>query len=99
MMSTILLPVDGSEPSHRAITVAAGLAMKLGAEVVVLNVQEFGTTRGSTMDVGFEVESQAEAHELVDGCVRTLKDAGASARGEVATSLYRRAARVILEVA
>jgi nucleotide-binding universal stress UspA family protein len=95
MISTILLPVDGSEPSNRAVTVAAELAVKLGAEIVVLHVQE----HLATMEAAYEVESQTEAHELVDRCVRTLKDLGASARGDVVSSVYDRDARVILEVA
>jgi nucleotide-binding universal stress UspA family protein len=95
MINKILLPVDGSEPSHRAIAVAGELAIKLGAEIVVLHAQE----HVATMKAAYEVESQGEAHQLVDGCVRTLKDLGASARGDVATSGYDRAARVILEVA
>ncbi len=38
MFSRMLLPVDGSEHSHRAATVAGDLASKYDAEVVVLHV-------------------------------------------------------------
>jgi nucleotide-binding universal stress UspA family protein len=95
MFERILLAVDGSAPSGRATEVASDLALKLGAEVVVVNVREVEMAYGGAV----EFETSEEATNLVDHTVRTLKDEGVSARGEVHGSIFGRAARVILEVA
>jgi nucleotide-binding universal stress UspA family protein len=95
MFERILLAVDGSAPSGRATEVASDLALKLGAEVVVVNVREVEMVYAGAV----EFETSEEATNLVDQTVRTLKDEGVSARGEVHGSIFGRAARVILEVA
>ena len=93
MFEKIVLAVDGSEPSNRAVAVAEDIAGKLGAEVIVVHVKERETTRAGA----FPLETSEEASEIVDQAVRHLKDAGVSARGELFSSIYGRAARVILE--
>ena len=40
MFDRILLAVDGSEPSNRAVEVATDLGRKIRAEVVVVHVKE-----------------------------------------------------------
>ena len=95
MFRRILLAVDGSQPSNRATDVALDLALGLKAEVVVVHVQELQ----HAWDTAVELDSKEEAVELVESTVRTLKDAGVSARGEIERAVYGRAARVILEVA
>lgn len=46
MFKSILVPVDGSEASNRAVDLAGGLAAKLGAKVMVLHVMErIGSSR------------------------------------------------------
>jgi nucleotide-binding universal stress UspA family protein len=95
MFERILVGVDGSEPSKRAAGVAADLARKLQTEVVVVHVKE----RDITWAGGVDLETPEEAQDLVDDTVRTLKDLGVSARGEVHSAVYGRAARVILEAA
>jgi nucleotide-binding universal stress UspA family protein len=95
MFERMLLAVDGSEPAKRAAEVAADLARKVHAEVVVLHVKE----RDVTWAGGVDLETPQEAHDLVDATIRALKDLGVSARGEVESSVYGRAARVILETA
>jgi nucleotide-binding universal stress UspA family protein len=40
MFDKILVPVDGSRASSRAVHVAADLASRYGAEVIVLHVHE-----------------------------------------------------------
>jgi nucleotide-binding universal stress UspA family protein len=94
MFERILLAVDGSAPSDRATKTVADLAEKFGSEVIVLHVKETEHTWAG----GFELESPDEASELVDMTVRSLKDEGISARGELHHSIYGRAARVILEL-
>jgi nucleotide-binding universal stress UspA family protein len=95
MFRKVLLAIDGSEPSHRAAVTAGELATELGSEVVVLHVHETEVI----YEGAFELQTMKEAAALVDSAVRTLKDKGVSARGELVTSVFGRAARVILEVA
>jgi len=94
VFETILLAVDGSEPSNRATETATDLAKRLGSEVIVVHIKEREVGRA-----GFPIEINEEATELVDETVRRLKDVGVSARGEVRSTVFGRAARVILEVA
>jgi nucleotide-binding universal stress UspA family protein len=94
MFERILVAIDGSEPSRRAIEVAADLARQTRSEVVVVHVKE----RDITWAGGVDLETPEEAQDLADDAVRTLKDAGISARAEVHSAVFGRAARVILEV-
>ena len=67
MLKTILVPVDGSDSSNRALDVACDLAVKYGAEVKVLHVmEEIGSSR-----VPAELERYVEM-EHVDVSERTL---------------------------
>ena len=79
MFDKIMVPVDGSEASGRAVKFASDLASRYGAEVIVLHVCEHEYIYG----VDVLPERLDEATELVDGYVRTMKDAGLSpeARG------------------
>ncbi len=95
MFEKILLAVDGSEHSRRAVPVASELARVCHGEVFVLHVREHEVTWAQDVDV----ETPDEAEELVDGVVRELKDAGASARGEVVRVAFGQAPRVILDAA
>ncbi len=79
MFERILLAVDGSESSKKAVPAAAEIAHRFGAEVTVLHVREHELSWGSDIDV----ETAAEAAELADGIVRELKDVGVSARPEL----------------
>ena len=92
MFEKILLAIDGSEESKRATEVARDLATLANAEVLVYHVVEREVGRAGV----FELESTDEATELVDAAVRTLKDAGISARGEVNRGIHGRAAKEIL---
>jgi nucleotide-binding universal stress UspA family protein len=95
MFEKILLAVDGSEPSRRAVPVAGDLARRYGGEVLVLHVREHEVTWGADVDV----ETPEEATDLVDEVVRTLKDRGASARSEVVRAPLGQTPRVILDMA
>lgn len=95
MFESILLAVDGSETSDKAIPIAADVAKRYGAEVVVLHVRESEVS----MEGAFDLETGEEAADLVDDAVRTLKDEGLSARGEVRTTLIGQVPRVVAQVA
>ncbi len=93
MFEKILLAVDGSEPSGRAIPAAADIASAHRGEVLVLHVQEYGLTWGA------EVETSSEATDLVDRVVADLKDQGVNVRGEVTRAPLGQTPRAILNVA
>jgi nucleotide-binding universal stress UspA family protein len=96
MTRKILVAVDGSEPSSRAVDEAAMLAA--GAEVLVLHVREREDLTGPG-DGSIELETYDEARELVDPIVARLKDAGVSARGEVSAARIGMVARSIIVTA
>jgi nucleotide-binding universal stress UspA family protein len=94
MYEKIILPVDGSVPSTRAIPVAADLAKRYGSEVVVVHVREFMPAWR-----GLAVEPKDIALDLVEQTAKDLKDQGLSVRMEVRTAAAGRAAHEIMEVA
>jgi nucleotide-binding universal stress UspA family protein len=95
MFTKILVPVDASDHSVRAVNVALDLGRTTGAEIVVLHVREHEATWAADVDI----ETLPEAMELVDAYVRTLKDADVSTRGEVLRAAHGRTPKVILDVA
>jgi nucleotide-binding universal stress UspA family protein len=94
MFERILLAVDGSDHSKKAVPVAGDLCRRYGGEVIVLHVREHEVTWGADIDV----ETAEEARSLVDGVVRELKDAGANVRGEVVRVPLGQIARAILDM-
>ncbi len=64
----ILVPLDGSETSDRALDVAADFAARLGADIVACHVVDLA--RAAAMSGG---EAQ-----LVAGCLEALRDEGRS---------------------
>jgi nucleotide-binding universal stress UspA family protein len=64
--SRILVPVDGSEYSARALDVAVDLARPLGAELVILHVVDLA--RVAMMSGG--------AAQFIPGCLEELKSEG-----------------------
>lgn len=95
MFEKIVLAVDGSEHSKRAVPVAADLAQKYGGEVIAVHVREREVSRAGAVDF----ETTEEGQRIVDEAVRALKDVGASARGESWGTIYGRAAAEIVRVA
>jgi nucleotide-binding universal stress UspA family protein len=93
MFDRVLLAVDGSEDT--ALPVAADVAWRYGAEVLVLHVRVQGLANGPDSDAG----ASAQAHELVDRIVREIKDSGGSARGEIVGAPVGHVARAIVDVA
>ncbi len=92
MLEKVLLPIDGSEHSMRAVETVKELSHVGGGEVIVLHLREREISRAGAYDL----ETPDEATDLVDRVVRDLKDAGVSARGEVRTTMFGNAAREIL---
>jgi nucleotide-binding universal stress UspA family protein len=95
MFERIVLAVDGSEPSQRAVLVAADIASKYGSEVIAVHVVEQQLGRGGPI----AFETTEEATGVADDAVRLLKDEGVSARAEARATLAGRAAQEIMDVA
>jgi len=94
MFEKILLAVDGSEHSAKAVGVAGELARRYEGEVIVLHVREHEITWGADIDI----ETATEARALVDGVVRQLKDAAVNVRGEVVRVPLGQTPRAILDM-
>lgn len=97
MFDKILLAVDGSETSRKAVPVAAGVARGSASEVVVCHVREREILAKAPETV--MAEKSEEAMALVDNIVRELKDAGVNARPQVRTAAYGSVAREIRDLA
>jgi nucleotide-binding universal stress UspA family protein len=92
MYDRILLAVDHSEMSKRAVTAARDLAKLSDGEVWVLHLREreTGVRKVSMMD-----ETVADANAVVMAALEVLTTAGVKARGEVRNTTYGYAAREI----
>ena len=95
MFERILVAIDSSEPSQRAVEFAAGLAKDHGSEIIVLHAVPRVVSRSGTSDL----EEPDTARELVDQILRDLKDRGLNVRGEVVRVLEGHMARGIVESA
>lgn len=95
MLENLVLAVDQSQHSRKAIPATVELARAGGGSVHVLHVRELyypvpPTVTGTTAE---------EAQELVDGVVEELKGAGVTAEGAVRPSTGGSPAGAILEYA
>ena len=94
MYDKILVAVDHSEPSHRAVMAARDLAVLSHGEVWVLHLREreVGAKTGQlTVD-----ETADEANAQVAASVDVLTQAGVKAHGEVRNTIFGYAAREIV---
>jgi nucleotide-binding universal stress UspA family protein len=93
MYDRILVAVDHSAWSQRAVLAARDLAVLSDGEVWVLHLREreAGSKGLSVMD-----ETAQEAHDVVTEAVDVLARAGVQAEGEVRNTIYGYAARQIV---
>jgi nucleotide-binding universal stress UspA family protein len=98
MFGTILLAVDGSEHSEKAVELARRLATATSDEVVVTHVTELLPARFQTFP-GVDSMLDQEAVEFTKGYVAELEEAGIKARSELRSSQYGGIARVLTDVA
>jgi nucleotide-binding universal stress UspA family protein len=95
-MKKILLAIDGSEHSKRAIPVGAEMAKALSAEILVFHQREHEAAPRLSVDV----EDPKDASALVDSAVEEIRGAGvASVEGRVDVGILGREANAILDVA
>jgi nucleotide-binding universal stress UspA family protein len=78
MFEKILLAVDGSDHSRRAISMAIDTAKKSNGSVVVVHVREHVVDRGGT----WELEATKDAESLLENANRELEAAGVESRKE-----------------
>jgi nucleotide-binding universal stress UspA family protein len=90
----ILLAIDNSEPSDRAVEAAASLAELSNGQILVLHAREIGA---KARDPG--LVSRAEAQRLVDGIADRLRRRGIRAQGETHAAMSGHAADDIADVA
>jgi len=79
MFDKIVLAVDGSEHSERAVDAAAEVAHEGTTEVLVLHLQELGAA-GRAGPI--PLEQPGEAADLVNRVTADLRGRGVKARGE-----------------
>jgi len=94
MYERLLVAVDHSEISGRALEAAQTLASMSNGEVWVLHLRE----REVIAQMGqVPSESDTEAKAAVDAAVEALTKAGITAHGEVRDTVFGHAAREIVE--
>lgn len=76
MFERVLLAVDGSDHSHRAVDLVSGLGGQVKSDVLVLHVREKVATRGGLFDMHEDDEGVA------DRIAAQLEESGVSARAE-----------------
>jgi nucleotide-binding universal stress UspA family protein len=94
-MYKILLPVDGSDHSRRAVGKATELSKLSGGEVSVFHFHELAPAKAG---IGTP-ESSAESTALVDQAVSELQQAGVRASGQTRTGSFGGAAKAIVDEA
>jgi nucleotide-binding universal stress UspA family protein len=95
MFDKILVAVDHSEVSDRALDSARDLALLSKGEVWVLHLREREVAVKT--GVGLSDESMDEASAAVAAAVDKLTAAGVKAHGDVGTTLFGYAARNIID--
>jgi nucleotide-binding universal stress UspA family protein len=95
MFDKILVAVDHSEVSDRALDAARDLALLSKGEVWVLHLREREVAVKT--GVGLSNESMDEASAAVAAAVDKLIAAGVKANGDVGTTLFGYAARNIID--
>ena len=98
MFGTILLAVDGSTYSEKAVELAKRLATTTNDEVVVTHVTELLPARFQTYP-GMDYELDREVIELAASYVGELEEAGIKARTELRTAQSGGTARVLTNLA
>jgi nucleotide-binding universal stress UspA family protein len=93
MFKNIVLAVDGSDHAHRAVPIAAQLALLAGGKVTVLHVREHDRTRGQL----WELETEDEANAVVKSAVDEIKKTGAAADGNVIRTAYGKVAEALVD--
>ena len=95
MYDKILVAVDRSETSDRALLAARDLALLSNGEVWVLHLRERELMTKTSVVLSDETEREAMA--MVEAAVDKLTAAGVKAHGDVGTTVFGYAARNIID--
>ena len=95
MYDKILVAVDHSEISDRAVLAARDLAVLSNGEVWVLHLREREVAVKT--GVAMTAESADEANAAVSAAAEVLTQAGVKAHGDIRTTLFGYAAREIVD--
>ena len=95
MFKQILVALDESPYSQRALPTAIAIAKKFEGEIFVVHVSEHDMGRAAA----FSMESPAEATKLVADAVESTRKAGVKASGLVIDAGAQHTAKYILETA
>jgi nucleotide-binding universal stress UspA family protein len=95
MFERILLAVDGSPQSDKAVQLAAKLAAVTGDEVIVTHVVEVVPTKVGVV----ESELREDALQLVERHAKELAAAGVAASGEVGRAFSGAVGKVLVDAA
>jgi nucleotide-binding universal stress UspA family protein len=95
MYDKILVAVDHSEISDRAVLAARDLAVLSKGEVWVLHLREREVAVKT--GVAMTAESADEANAAISAAVEVLTQAGVKAHGDIRTTLFGYAAREIVD--
>lgn len=95
MYDKILVAVDHSEISDRAVLAARDLAVLSKGEVWVLHLREREVAVKT--GVAMTAESTDEANAAISAAVEVLTQAGVKAHGDIRTTLFGYAAREIVD--
>lgn len=98
MYDKILVAVDDSEQSGRAVQAAAQLAKLSGGTVVVFHVREHQDVIGKSGGT-FDVEYQEEAAALVQKATAALEESGVKSTAKVIHAELGHVAREIVKAA
>jgi nucleotide-binding universal stress UspA family protein len=96
MFETVVLALDGSEQSDRAVPVAAALAKQAGGRIVVVHVDERTAIRGGLQPVHLDEE---ELTEKVKGQADALSADGLEVKVELISTVLGGPAPAIASVA
>lgn len=94
MIRKILLAVDATKPAREAEALAAELAARFSAEVIVLHVRQWILGPAGPFD-----EGRRRTAELVEDVAGRLREQGVRARPEIRSAYFARTARRIVEAA
>jgi len=95
MFKKILVAIDGSTYSQLALPTAIEMAKKFDAEILVVHIREHERGRA----VVFSTESPAEGVRLFAEAVKTVRENGVAAKGELREVAAGHAAKAIIEAA
>lgn len=95
MFEKVLLAVDGSEYSAKAVPVAADIAKKSNGEVLVFHAREYVVGRGGS----YQLEDLPDAEGLVEKVKAEVAATGIKVSGSVEPALAGWVAKAILQAA